>query len=142
MEICRYSEFRNPPWSDRPYKRPLVYWQILAARLIFLVLFQVIFKIRFQSILCNFKSVTFQNVVGFIQMVIAWGIPDVPGKLRDQIRREEYLTREVIIRKETMRNNGCFIPTISSVSQQTNPLDGDSNFRKRKVNGDIESTTL
>lgn len=41
IEICRYSEYRNPPWSDQPYKRPLIYWQILAARLIFLVLFQV-----------------------------------------------------------------------------------------------------
>lgn len=52
VEICRYSEYRNPPWSDHPYKRPQVYWQVLAARLIFLVLFQVKnFKIIFAIII-------------------------------------------------------------------------------------------
>lgn len=40
---CRYSEFRNPPWHHEPYKRPLVYWKILTARLAFIVVFQVRF---------------------------------------------------------------------------------------------------
>lgn len=39
---CRYTEFRNPPWNDHPYKRPMVYWIILMARLAFIVLYQVI----------------------------------------------------------------------------------------------------
>jgi hypothetical protein len=39
--FCRYPEYRNPPWHERPYKRPLIYWHILAARLAFVVVFQV-----------------------------------------------------------------------------------------------------
>jgi hypothetical protein len=37
----RYPEYRNPPWHEHPYKRPLIYWHILAARLAFVVVFQV-----------------------------------------------------------------------------------------------------
>lgn len=38
---CRYTEFRNPPWDEHPYKRPMIYWKILTARLAFIVVFQV-----------------------------------------------------------------------------------------------------
>ncbi|XP_055844830.1 anoctamin-6 isoform X2 [Episyrphus balteatus] len=80
VTTCRYTEFRNPPWSDEPYKRPLIYWRILAARLAFIVVFQ--------------------NIVGMIQALVAWSIPDVPGKLRKQIKREDFLLRENIIEYE------------------------------------------
>lgn len=39
---CRYAEYRNPYNAENaPYKRPLIYWHILAARLAFVVVFQV-----------------------------------------------------------------------------------------------------
>lgn len=41
ITMCRYTEYRNPPNDDHPYKRPLIYWHIFAARLAFLVIFQV-----------------------------------------------------------------------------------------------------
>lgn len=41
VTACRYSEFRNPPWHEHPYKRPMFYWKILIARLAFIVIFQV-----------------------------------------------------------------------------------------------------
>lgn len=41
VETCRYEEFRNPPNHEQPYKRPLIYWKILAARLAFIVIYQV-----------------------------------------------------------------------------------------------------
>lgn len=41
---CRYQEYRNPPWSDQPYKKTQIYWHILAARLAFIVVFQVRIK--------------------------------------------------------------------------------------------------
>jgi anoctamin-1 len=85
VEICRYPEYRNPPWDQRAYKRPLIYWQILAWRLIFIVVFQ--------------------NVVGSIQLLVDWAIPDVPRNLSDQLKREEYLTSEIIIEQEKIRVN-------------------------------------
>lgn len=80
---CRYPEYRNPPEADRPYKRPLVYWHILAARLAFIVVFQ--------------------NVVYFVQMLVAWTVPDTPRKVRDNVKREDYLTREIIIKYENQK---------------------------------------
>ncbi|XP_075154912.1 anoctamin-1 isoform X4 [Haematobia irritans] len=77
---CRYSEFRNAPWDDRPYKRPMFYFKILMARLAFIVIFQ--------------------NVIGVLQTIIAWAIPDVSGKLVRRIKRENFLLREHIIEYE------------------------------------------
>lgn len=80
---CRYPEYRNPPEDDRPYKRPLVYWHILAARLAFIVVFQ--------------------NVVYFVQMLVAWTVPDTPRKVRENVKREDFLTREIIIKHEKQK---------------------------------------
>ena len=41
VTACRYPEYRNPPDDPMPYKRPTIYWHILAARLAFIVVFQV-----------------------------------------------------------------------------------------------------
>lgn len=38
---CFYTEFRNNPWEKDPYKRPMVYYKILTARLAFIVIYQV-----------------------------------------------------------------------------------------------------
>ena len=39
---CRYTEYRNPPnHPELPYKRPTIYWHILAVRLAFVVVYQV-----------------------------------------------------------------------------------------------------
>lgn len=52
VSICRYSEYRNPPdHPTLPYKRPTIYWHILAARLAFIVVFQVHEKIKFTKTL-------------------------------------------------------------------------------------------
>lgn len=83
VTTCRYAEYRNPPWDDRPYKRPLIYWHILAARLTFIVVFQ--------------------NVVYFVQMLVAWTVPDTPRKVRENVKREDFLTREIIIKHESQK---------------------------------------
>ncbi|KAL1509670.1 hypothetical protein ABEB36_004376 [Hypothenemus hampei] len=83
VSICRYAEFRNPPEDLHKYKRPLIYWHILAARLAFVVVYQ--------------------NLVGFIVTVVEWIIPDVSRKLNDRIKREAYKVNEIIIKNETER---------------------------------------
>ena len=42
-ETCRYFDYREYRDSDNPYKRKDVYWHVLAARLAFVVVFQVHF---------------------------------------------------------------------------------------------------
>ncbi|XP_063915509.1 anoctamin-1-like isoform X2 [Zophobas morio] len=86
VSFCRYAEYRNPPNVTGglvKYKRPLIYWHILAARLAFVV--------------------AYQNVVSFVVTAVEWTIPDVPRKLNDQIKREAYKTNETIIKHERER---------------------------------------
>lgn len=45
----------------------------------------------------------FQNVVAIVMILVRWGIPDMSGDLRDQIRREAYITNEIIIKQEAIR---------------------------------------
>lgn len=80
LTTCRYHDFRQ---SEFPYSRTSMYWIILASRLGFVVLFE--------------------NVVAFVMILVRWCIPDMSGDLRDQIRREMYITNEIIIKQETLR---------------------------------------
>ncbi|EFA04121.2 anoctamin-5 isoform X2 [Tribolium castaneum] len=90
--ICRYPDFRQPPESSQRYQPTAIYWHILAARLAFVVVFE--------------------NIVAFIIIIIKWCIPDIPGDLKDRIRREAYITNEIIIKQETIRaQNGYLYPS-------------------------------
>lgn len=80
VTTCRYAEFRNPPEDPHPYKRPMIYWKILVARLAFIVIFQ--------------------NIIGMIQTIVAWAIPDTPLKLNDEIKREKLLIQEKLMEEE------------------------------------------
>jgi anoctamin-1 len=80
---CRYQDYRVGPGEEGAYSRNAVFWNIMAARLIFVVLFE--------------------NAVAIVMILVRWMIPDVSGELRDQIRREAYITNEIIIRQEAQR---------------------------------------
>lgn len=45
-------------------------------------------------------------MVGFVNMAVQWAIPDIPRKLRDQIKREAFLTSEIILRQEAFKAKG------------------------------------
>lgn len=81
--ICRYPDYREPPWSANAYERSTMYWLILAAKLGFVVVFE--------------------NLVAVVMILVRWCIPDMAHELRDQIRREAYITNEIIIKQETVR---------------------------------------
>ncbi|KAK9870210.1 hypothetical protein WA026_006294 [Henosepilachna vigintioctopunctata] len=83
ITTCRYSEYRSGPYDNPRYKRPLVYWQVMVARLAFIVVYQ--------------------NLVSFVIMVVQWAIPDIPRKLNDQIKREAYRTNEMILHYEAQQ---------------------------------------
>ncbi|XP_034248774.1 anoctamin-1-like isoform X2 [Thrips palmi] len=83
ITVCRYPDYREPPWSPNKYAQTSMFWHVLAARLAFIVIFE--------------------NVVVFVMILVRWCIPDMSSSLRDQIRRETYITNEIIIRQETAR---------------------------------------
>lgn len=83
VEYCRYPDYREPPWSTHKYDKTILSWTVLAARLAFVVVFE--------------------NIVVFVVLLVQWCIPDVPGKLKEQIRREAFITNEIIINQEAAR---------------------------------------
>lgn len=80
---CRYQDYRVGPGEENSYARTAVFWNVMAARLIFVVIFE--------------------NAVAVVMILVRWLIPDVSGELRDQIRREAYITNEIIIKQEALR---------------------------------------
>lgn len=83
VEICRYPDYRHPPGGIDAYNRTYHYWLVLAMRLAFVVIFE--------------------NFVAVVMIFVRWAIPDMSGELRDRIRREAYVTNEIIIRQEAAR---------------------------------------
>ncbi|XP_062563728.1 anoctamin-1 isoform X2 [Armigeres subalbatus] len=103
VSICRYPDFREPPWAKNPYEKTTMYWLIMAARLAFVVIFE--------------------NVVAIVMILVRWCIPDMSQELRDQIRREAYITNEIIIKQETLR---------ARMDREDEFTQNNSNARNRK----------
>ncbi|KAJ3611920.1 hypothetical protein NHX12_020200, partial [Muraenolepis orangiensis] len=75
IAICRYKDYREPPWSIEAYQFSKQYWCVLAARLAF-------------------------NLVMFLSLLVAWLIPDVPKPIVEQLKREKTLLVDVFLREE------------------------------------------
>jgi len=82
-ELCRYSDYNLPPWDENKYQRSSVFYHILFAKLLFVVLFE--------------------NIVAVTIMSVKLLIPDIPDTLKYRIRREAYITKEIIIRTERLK---------------------------------------
>ncbi|XP_072309610.1 anoctamin-2b [Eucyclogobius newberryi] len=80
ISVCRYKDYREPPWSPEAYHFSKQYWCVLAARLAFVILFQ--------------------NLVMFLSLVIAWVIPDVPKTIVEQLKREKKLLVDLFLQEE------------------------------------------
>lgn len=120
VEICRYKDFRNPPdGDDRGYRRSTEFWHILAARLAFVVIFE--------------------NAVVVVTSLIAWLIPDVPAVLKEQIRREAYITNEIVLKTELMRAQGKDM-TASRQSLASRVSDSEMGRYSPQLSDDMEMT--
>uniref|UniRef100_A0A672ZTW7 Anoctamin n=1 Tax=Sphaeramia orbicularis TaxID=375764 RepID=A0A672ZTW7_9TELE len=80
ITVCRYKDYREPPWSADAYQFSKQYWCVLAARLAFVILFQ--------------------NLVMFLSLVVAWVIPDVPKTIVEQLKREKKLLVDLFLQEE------------------------------------------
>lgn len=54
----RYRDYRAPPWSPEPYEFTLQFWHVLAARLAFIIVFEVFVNFTF-----NIDTIKYQNVI-------------------------------------------------------------------------------
>ncbi|TRZ00884.1 hypothetical protein DNTS_015618 [Danionella cerebrum] len=80
LRICRYKDYRDPPWSPESYELSKQYWSVLAARLAFVIFFQ--------------------NLAMFLSMLVAWLIPNVPRSLKEQLKREKTLLMDLLLTEE------------------------------------------
>uniref|UniRef100_I3KD17 Anoctamin n=1 Tax=Oreochromis niloticus TaxID=8128 RepID=I3KD17_ORENI len=76
VSMCRYKDYRDPPWATDAYTFSKQYWSVLAAKLAFVIFFQ--------------------NLAMFLSMLVAWMIPDVPRSLREQLKKENMLLMEFL----------------------------------------------
>uniref|UniRef100_A0A4W3IJL9 Anoctamin n=1 Tax=Callorhinchus milii TaxID=7868 RepID=A0A4W3IJL9_CALMI len=80
VKVCRYKDYREPPWSEDAYDYSKEYWAILAARLAFVIIFQ--------------------NLVMFLSEVVDWLIPGTPKDISVRIKKEKTLLDDVFLKKE------------------------------------------
>ncbi|XP_030644086.1 anoctamin-1 [Chanos chanos] len=80
VEICRYKDYREPPWSPTPYEISKEFWAVLAARLAFVIVFQ--------------------NVVMLMSDIVDWLIPDIPKDISVQIHKEKILMVDLFMKEE------------------------------------------
>ncbi|XP_063709407.1 anoctamin-1-like [Culicoides brevitarsis] len=77
LEICHYESFRNGPNVDPKYKKSLIYWQILAVRVIFVVLYT--------------------NLVSTVRLIVNWLIPKVPDDVKKDQKWGENLISTIVM---------------------------------------------
>ncbi|KAM8892171.1 anoctamin-1 isoform 2-T2 [Spinachia spinachia] len=80
VSICRYKDYRDPPWDTDAYTFSKQYWSVLAAKLAFVIFFQ--------------------NLAMFLSMLVAWMIPDVPRSLREQLMKENMMLMEFLLNQD------------------------------------------
>ncbi|XP_061781009.2 anoctamin-1 isoform X1 [Nerophis lumbriciformis] len=80
LSLCRYKDYRDPPWAPDAYTFSKQYWSVLAAKLAFVIFFQ--------------------NLAMFLSMLVAWMIPDVPRSLREQLKKENLMLMEFLLNQD------------------------------------------
>ncbi|CAB1346072.1 unnamed protein product [Coregonus sp. 'balchen'] len=73
---CRYRDFRYPPGHHRQYEYSIYYWHVIAAKMAFIIVVE--------------------HIVYLTKFVLSYVIPDVPYAVREQIKREKYLSQVIL----------------------------------------------
>ena len=84
-EFCRYEDYRESYASTDKYNHSPIFYHIWFARIVFFVIYQ--------------------NFIIVVMMLLKLAIPDIPAKLKSKIKREKYMTKEVIIEREKKRED-------------------------------------
>uniref|UniRef100_A0A674DQX7 Anoctamin n=1 Tax=Salmo trutta TaxID=8032 RepID=A0A674DQX7_SALTR len=72
----RYRDFRYPPGHHRQYEYSIYYWHVIAAKMAFIIVVE--------------------HIVYLTKFVLSYVIPDVPYTVREQIKREKYLSQVIL----------------------------------------------
>ncbi|VEL17163.1 unnamed protein product, partial [Protopolystoma xenopodis] len=75
-----YKDFRSPPWESEKYEYTRIYWHVIAAKFIFVLVFE--------------------SATLLLTTIVAALVPDMPRRVDILMRREALLVNEVILRAE------------------------------------------
>ncbi|XP_056657998.1 anoctamin-5 isoform X6 [Monodelphis domestica] len=73
---CRYRDYRYPPDHEKKYLHTMQFWHILAAKMAFIIIME--------------------HIVFVVKFFVAWMIPDVPAEVKARIKREKFLTIQIL----------------------------------------------
>lgn len=76
ITFCRYRDFRFPPGHPRQYQYNMYYWHVIAAKMAFIIVLE--------------------HIVYLTKFILSYIIPDVPYTIKEQIKREKYLTQVIL----------------------------------------------
>ncbi|XP_073337139.1 anoctamin-6 [Pagrus major] len=76
ITFCRYRDFRFPPGHHRQYEYTMQYWHVIAAKMAFIIVVE--------------------HIVYLTKFILSYVIPDVPYAVKEQIKREKYLTQVIL----------------------------------------------
>ncbi|XP_055925697.1 anoctamin-5-like isoform X1 [Argiope bruennichi] len=114
VEVCRYRDHRNSHLApeDERYNFNEEYWHLLAVRFAFVLMFE--------------------NIILMITTFLRWLIPDVPKKLMERIRHENFITNEIMIAQELRRAKG--LDTIPEEKSNGDTVIANSNLATPRIN--------
>lgn len=100
ITTCRYRDFRYPPGHPKEYEYNMYYWHVIAAKMAFIIVVE--------------------HIVYLTKFILSYVIPDVPYAVKEQMKREKYLTQ--VILHET---------NLKLVTKRLKPID-DETFKHMK----------
>uniref|UniRef100_A0A8D3CP70 Anoctamin n=1 Tax=Scophthalmus maximus TaxID=52904 RepID=A0A8D3CP70_SCOMX len=112
VSMCRYKDYRDPPWAPDAYTFSKQYWSVLAAKLAFVIFFQ--------------------NLAMFLSMLVAWMIPDVPRSLREQLKKENMMLMEFLLNQDQepfAKSHGLLRPATAQPLHQPHQVPADRHTR-------------
>jgi len=117
--VCRYPDFKHEYDHSDQYQPNSVFWHVWFARVLFVVVFE--------------------NVICLLVMSLKLIIPDVSDNLKQKVRREAYLTKEIIIRNEQLRARAATLSKDKSDSapQLHSPITEEKQDVKSCSTGDV-----
>ncbi|XP_057180652.1 anoctamin-6 isoform X2 [Triplophysa rosa] len=108
VSMCRYRDFRNPPGHWYEYDFSMQYWHVIAAKLAFMIVVE--------------------HIVYFTKFILSYMIPDVSEALKEQIKRQRYVT-QVILHETNIRHFTELIkPVAEKIHDQVDDPELDIDF--------------
>ncbi|KAJ8373376.1 hypothetical protein AAFF_G00265640 [Aldrovandia affinis] len=96
---CRYRDFRHPPGHPKQYEHSIYYWHVIAAKLAFIIVVE--------------------HIVYFTKFALSYMIPDVPTAVKEQIKRERYLTQVILHEANLKLATSSIIPVADRILSHT-----------------------